>query len=60
MNEKYFIKQLNRLGIDLDQCSTDDAIKIVDTKIKEARQEIVKANKILIEIYKEELRKKIE
>ena len=39
MVDKLFIKELNRLGIDLHKCSREEAIKIVNKKIEEATTE---------------------
>ena len=58
MVDKLFIKELNRLGIELHKCSREEAIKIVNKKIEEARQELAEANKKLIEIYQKELKKR--
>ena len=58
MVDKLFIKELNRLGIDLHKCSGEEAIKIVNKIIEEARQKLAEANKKLIEIYQKEIRKR--
>lgn len=58
MVDKLFIKKLNRLGIDLNKCSREEAIKIVNEKIEEAKKILVEANKKLIDIYKEEMKKR--
>ena len=58
MVDKLFIKKLNRLGIDLNKCSREEAIKIVNEKIEEAKQKLAEANKKLIDIYKEEMKKR--
>ncbi len=58
MVDKKFIKQLNRLGIDLNKCSREEAIKIVNEKIEEEKQKLAETNKKLINIYKEEMKKR--
>ena len=58
MVDKLFIKKLNRLGIDLHKCSREEAVKIVNEKIEEAKQKLAEANKKLIDIYKEEMKKR--
>ncbi|MGO8716836.1 MAG: hypothetical protein ACLPSL_08005 [Smithella sp.] len=57
MVDKLFIKELNRLGIDLQKCSREEAIKIVNEKIEEAKKKLAEANKKLIEIYQKEIKK---
>jgi hypothetical protein len=58
MVDKLFIKKLNRLGIDLHECSREEAIKIVNKKIEEEKQKLAEANKKLIEIYQKEIKKR--
>jgi len=58
MVDKLFIKKLNRLGIDLNKCSREEAIKIVNKKIEEEQQKLAEANKKLIEIYQKEIKKR--
>jgi len=58
MFDNLFIKKLNRLGIDLNKCSREEAIKIVNKKIEKDRQKLAGANKKLIEIYQKELKKR--
>jgi len=58
MVDRLFIKELNRLGIDLNKCSREEAIEIINDKIEEAKQKLTEANKKLIDIYKEEIKKK--
>ncbi|MGA2553398.1 MAG: hypothetical protein ABSF20_01275 [Smithella sp.] len=58
MVDKIFIKQLNRLGIDLNKCSREEAIRIINEKIEEEQQKLAEANKKLTEIYQKEIKKR--
>ena len=58
MVDKLFIKKLNRLGIDLNKCSREEAIEIVNDKIEEAKQKLAEANEKLIKIYQKEMKKR--
>jgi len=58
MVDKLFIKKLDKLGIDLNKCSREEAIRIVNEKIKEEEQKLAEAKKKLIKIYQEEMKKR--
>jgi|GEM_PF-2290836 len=58
MFEKHFIKQLNRIGIDINKCLKEEAIEIINKKIGEEKQKLEEAKKKLIKIYQEEIKNK--
>ena len=58
MTEILFTQQLKRIGIDLNKCTKEEAIKFLDEKIEEEKKNMIDANKKLTEIYQNKLRKR--
>ena len=58
MPDNELIKILNRLGIDLNKCSKEEAVRIINEKIGEEKRKLAEINKKLIEIYQYEIKKR--